>query len=326
MESIGQNNSRQVNGQIPTPGIGATPGVSVGQAGANLPIKKTEKIVTAVYMVSGHIADLPLQRKIRECALSLVCLVRALNAETSRQFFKEAILLAEDLSACLNLAATMGFVSAMNGEVITKVLRELHAALCDSRESCVVFIDVAPVLEITDSEIAPPLASNSKQALSLPKLKSAHRPASRSIGASGTASSPGQPIGNGSKTVPLASKDGPAVKITQKKKIEAKKSMVSAKVALKKVEVKKPNEFTLEIKDKDKGQNIVSSIGQPVNQKERRDTIMSIVRDLQRFSIKDVVQRMPEIGEKTIQRELGVLIEAGILKKEGEKRWVQYYL
>lgn len=56
----------------------------------------------------------------------------------------------------------------------------------------------------------------------------------------------------------------------------------------------------------------------------RRDDVLSVVRKKGKASIKDVLSELPNIGEKTIQRELLSLVKEGVLKKEGEKRWSTY--
>ena len=59
----------------------------------------------------------------------------------------------------------------------------------------------------------------------------------------------------------------------------------------------------------------------------RKDVILEVMR--QRggsASIKDVSTLIRDVSEKTIQRELQALIEAGVLRKEGERRWSTYYI
>jgi DeoR/GlpR family transcriptional regulator of sugar metabolism len=60
--------------------------------------------------------------------------------------------------------------------------------------------------------------------------------------------------------------------------------------------------------------------------KDRRETIMSVIRNKQRANIKDIATHIRGVSEKTIQRELGALIEAGMILKEGERRWSVYSL
>jgi len=44
------------------------------------------------------------------------------------------------------------------------------------------------------------------------------------------------------------------------------------------------------------------------------------------LSVKDFTRVIKDCSEKTIQRELLDLVEKGIVKKEGERRWSRYSL
>ena len=43
-------------------------------------------------------------------------------------------------------------------------------------------------------------------------------------------------------------------------------------------------------------------------------------------SIKDISRAFPDVSEKTVQREVNILIDRGVVRKEGEKRWSRYSL
>ncbi len=58
----------------------------------------------------------------------------------------------------------------------------------------------------------------------------------------------------------------------------------------------------------------------------RRDTILSVIKNKRKASIKDVSTLIRDVSEKTIQRELLALVAEGILIKEGERRWSTYTL
>lgn len=60
--------------------------------------------------------------------------------------------------------------------------------------------------------------------------------------------------------------------------------------------------------------------------KDRRDAILSVIRSKRKASIKDISTLIRNISEKTIQRELLALIGAGVVLKEGERRWSTYSL
>jgi hypothetical protein len=58
----------------------------------------------------------------------------------------------------------------------------------------------------------------------------------------------------------------------------------------------------------------------------RQTVILDIVKKKKEIMIKDVSPLISGCSEKTIQRELLAMVNAGILKKEGEKRWSRYSL
>jgi DNA-binding transcriptional ArsR family regulator len=58
----------------------------------------------------------------------------------------------------------------------------------------------------------------------------------------------------------------------------------------------------------------------------RREAILSIMRRRGEVNIKDISSVVINCSEKTIQRELLELVESGIVKKKGERRWSIYSL
>src|SRR3989344_5286479 len=59
----------------------------------------------------------------------------------------------------------------------------------------------------------------------------------------------------------------------------------------------------------------------------RKTVIISALESKGHSSISDIASLFNgTIGEKTVQRELNALVEVGVIKKEGEKRWRRYFL
>ncbi len=58
----------------------------------------------------------------------------------------------------------------------------------------------------------------------------------------------------------------------------------------------------------------------------RRNAILKIIKDKKEVTIKDISILIADCSEKTIQRELTTLVQEGVLKKIGEKRWSKYLL
>jgi hypothetical protein len=66
--------------------------------------------------------------------------------------------------------------------------------------------------------------------------------------------------------------------------------------------------------------------GQPILLKERKRKILNLVKENEWISIREILVSLPEFGPKSIQRDLLEMVEAGILKKTGDKRWRKYSL
>ncbi|HZS43136.1 MAG TPA: DeoR family transcriptional regulator [Candidatus Paceibacterota bacterium] len=59
---------------------------------------------------------------------------------------------------------------------------------------------------------------------------------------------------------------------------------------------------------------------------DRQAVILGMLRKQNNLSIKDISQSFANCSEKTIQRELSQMVEKGLLKKVGERRWSKYSL
>jgi DNA-binding transcriptional ArsR family regulator len=60
--------------------------------------------------------------------------------------------------------------------------------------------------------------------------------------------------------------------------------------------------------------------------KDRREAVLSVIKDKGKASIKDISTLIRGVSEKTIQRELMELINEGMVLKQGERRWSTYSL
>lgn len=60
--------------------------------------------------------------------------------------------------------------------------------------------------------------------------------------------------------------------------------------------------------------------------KDRREAVMSVIKNKGSASIKDISTLIRDVSEKTIQRELTSLIQEGLVVKRGERRWSTYTL
>jgi DNA-binding transcriptional ArsR family regulator len=71
----------------------------------------------------------------------------------------------------------------------------------------------------------------------------------------------------------------------------------------------------------------IKDTGMPgIHIKDRRDAVMTVIKNKGNASIKDISTLIRDVSEKTIQRELTSLIESGLVRKQGERRWSIYSL
>lgn len=59
---------------------------------------------------------------------------------------------------------------------------------------------------------------------------------------------------------------------------------------------------------------------------KRQEMILEVLRGQSNLTIKDFSKVITDCSEKTIQRELLELVEKGVIRKEGERRWSRYSL
>lgn len=62
------------------------------------------------------------------------------------------------------------------------------------------------------------------------------------------------------------------------------------------------------------------------NKNKRQENILNLLKKDSNLNIKDFAKVITDCSEKTIQRELTLLVEKGVVKKVGERRWSTYSL
>lgn len=84
---------------------------------------------------------------------------------------------------------------------------------------------------------------------------------------------------------------------------------------------------TESIKDKTNEKPLLKEFGAvSVKKNSRQNIIIAILRRKKEVMIKEVSPLISGCSEKTIQRELSAMVQAGLLRKVGEKRWSRYSL
>lgn len=70
-----------------------------------------------------------------------------------------------------------------------------------------------------------------------------------------------------------------------------------------------------------KDSNVVS-----MKKNQRQSIILDIIKNKKEVMIKDISTEIKDCSDKTIQRDLLSMVQSGLLKKIGEKRWSRYSL
>lgn len=97
-------------------------------ASMSVMIKKTDKIVTAIYMVTDFISETePIRPRLRTLSLSIHASVRKIGARSSEPHYAladEVTRTIEETSSLIKLATTIGLISEMNGQILVTELEK----------------------------------------------------------------------------------------------------------------------------------------------------------------------------------------------------------
>lgn len=249
--------------------------------------KKTERLVTAVYMITNFIKDNePLKWGIRDNALELMSLNLSFatvslseRKELLRRYQANSV---EIVSLC-SIAYHAGLMSPMNYSVLKREFESLLRTIEDGESK-----------KLNDETIV----------LSQDFFKT----------------------------------DDPRMDMSQDKVVvfeglstndvrNSSAPIESALVSLPKVSKPKPVE-TPALRVPHKGQIKDKKENSPVIEKKnsRQDSILELLKKQEGVGIKDFAQVITDCSEKTIQRELIQMLEIGLIRKEGDRRWSKYFL
>jgi hypothetical protein len=252
--------------------------------------KKTEKLVTAVYMITNFIKDTePLKWRIRERALELMSLNMSFNTVSlseRKELLREYQAISIEIVSLTSIAYHSGLISEMNATILKTEFESLVETIergenrQANEETIIINPDFfnAPLTEPSTLPSAPATSTQSRATDSSAVLYKGHAstPVIRPRNMSFTASRP---------------------------EIKIKKD-ISTPVA--------------------------TSLGRSTNTGEvkgdRKAVILSILSKKEGLSVKDFVDALKGVSEKTIQRELLSMVASGTIKKEGERRWSRYFM
>lgn len=239
-------------------------------------IKKTEKVATAIYMISNFFnTEEPLKWELRKNVTKLLKNVMSFNdaSLSHKEILNSRV--ADDfleLNTMFNLAYNSGFISQMNFEIVSSeinLLSKTAESYCERQISGTKTLFKADYFEV-------------KKDISLKDTNNQSQPNTGFI----------------KDTI----KD---IKDTQNNKVvfNGKKRDLEA--------------FFNKTTQSKTSSNILS---------DRESKIIDKIKISGPVTIKDISEMFTDVSEKTIQRELQKMYDAGHIKKEGERRWTKYFI
>jgi hypothetical protein len=274
-------------------------GISLTDTGAPISYRKTEKLITALYMVTDIIdKDEPLRNKLRTLGTGIIS---DINSPAGSPL--QALSKISEIMSFLDIASAMNIISQMNTSILRKEFLELDQSIRESSDKASVIdrkIDLTEFFSDEGAESHPSLLRETPRHV-LPEGKSVQ-----------------------GHTHKLGVQKGS----TLMKAVHQMSDRISSH----------PHPVS------DRVHEHVSHAEFDRLKKERRGDIINIIKIMGgSATIKDIKDKADSLftpsnggagrmsilqntGEKTLQRELAGMVEEGVLKKTGQKRWSKYFI
>lgn len=258
-------------------------------------LKKTERLTSALYLITGFVErDEPLCRLIRSQGLAVLSQTHDFArdaAPAARQRLRAAM---QEAVSLLGVADDVGVVSHMNATLVA----EEYVALMSDLDSVV---NPASEVELRVSGIAKRAASHWRQAV--PQRAAQDAPGGSMVQYEG--------LSDFLKDTGGSDNLKDTLKTSEKNVLETKGSFRSA-----------GKDHASELHKGHKSDLSPSA----QRQRDRRALILQLLQEHPAITVKDVKLNIENCSEKTIQRELLTMVDQGVLKKRGERRWSTYSL
>jgi DNA-binding transcriptional ArsR family regulator len=269
-------------------------------------LKKTEKIASAAYLVTGFFDDKePLKWKLRMLASKLVSasiFLKDSSGLKEEKFARDIEKLLLEMTSLLVVARSAGLISEVNQDIFQKEIEKFIE----------VFIDASSATQDPNSPVL------SESFFSVPREKNRELPSptvsnvdreTESLDESRDRVSPRE-----LRAPRNIDRDTDSVKDKFLPRVSDLPKVTPSEAA------KKP----VSEGEKDKKLRDFGTVA--VKKNARQSVIINLLKRKREIMIKDVAPLIEGVSEKTIQRELLAMVEQGIVKKEGEKRWSRYSL
>lgn len=282
--------------------------------------KKSEKLVTALYLVTDLIADSePIKHGLRKNAVALLSSMNSLSQLDVKDRvleLKMSLKAVTEITSLLHVSLTTGIVSKMNGELLMEGFRSLQLVL--EKKQPIFTKEMLQVENEEDLEGDAPFAtavtSTSYDALtplSLARLHENKEDLRRTE----------ERLRQASILARFESKGQIKESLIKDKKEEENTEKMSVKE-------RDPKVMSTHAVLMEHASRPVSTLASSFQMKKmsRREQILALFVKGVDVSIKDIATRIKGCSEKTIQRELNALLYDNIIERIGEKRWSRYVL
>jgi hypothetical protein len=289
--------------------------------------KKSERLVTALYLVTDLMADTePIKHGLRKNAVALLSSMNALaqlDVKDRVIEFKMSLKAVTEIISLLHVSVTTGIVSEMNGQLLMDGFRSLQLILEKKQP-----IFTKEMLNVDDEELGvgqgfvSAVTSTSYDVMTPLSLARLHDN-NYDLRRTNEALKQAQIIArmeareNKGQNIDRSIKD----KNEETADLQTSKKVVSDKVG---VSTASPHSILMEHTGNKPQPALTSSF--QMRKSSRRDQILALFVKGVDVSIKDIAARIRGCSEKTIQRELNALLYDNVIERIGEKRWSRYVL
>lgn len=270
-------------------------------------LKKAEKLSSAIYLITGFFDDQePLKWKLRNLSNKLLSssleIKDTLNSSKEKGVLDiEAIVL--EITSLLIVAKNAGLISEMNFDIINKEFDGFANSLTFESEALVKEGGAQFKKDYFKvEEYVPPKKIEHLEPIKVPEAI-APEPKETVLEAPSVYEPKFDTLENVSKNIEPLKTDNKSQKIDEGFLARMGQSRQPR-------EIKPLKEFG----------------AVAVKKNSRQSIIISLLKRKKEIMIKDVSPLIEGCSEKTIQRELLSMVQRGILKKQGEKRWSRYSL
>lgn len=292
--------------------------------------KKSEKLVTALYLVTDLMADSePIKHGLRKNAVALLSSMNSLaqlDVKDRVLELKMSLKSVTEISSLLHVAVTTGTVSKMNGELLVEGFRSLQLVLEKKQPIFTKEMLHVEDEEELDSEVSfqSAVSSTSYDALtplSIARLHESERELRRNQESLRQAQLLSRIEGKG-QTRETSIKD---TMLHNKDIKDTIKDLSKNREVVRDITTKQGSTHAVLMEHAARPGNGLASSFQMKKLSRREQILALFVRGVD-VSIKDIAARIKGCSEKTIQRELNALLYDNVIERIGEKRWSRYVL